>query len=206
MDYEKRYKDALANARLLMESNPSDEGLQNWVKSTFPELTKEEDERMRIFLIDYFDKLVDGKSEFSLEPETRRRIIEWLKQLGEQKDIQSNDELEFDNSSESTDWTYVCKDIFVEGVVLAQMKEKSDACNGYVLRTNPFLRADLYERFIKMSSIEGKASQWKPSDKHIGTLEYYMHHLVCNEHKEVLYSLMVELKELRRICKTKLNS
>ena len=197
MDYEKRYKDALANARLLMESNPSDEGLQNWVKDTFPELAKEEDEKMRIFLIDYFDKLVDGKSEFSLEPETRRRIIEWLKQLGEKKDIQSNDELETDNYSESTDWTYVSKDTFVEGVVLAQMKEKSDACNGYVLRTNPLLRAELYERFIKMSSIEGKDSQWKPSDKHIETLEYYMHRLACNEHKEALYSLMVELKELR---------
>lgn len=38
---------------------------------------------------------------------------------------------------------------------------------------------------------------WKPSDEQINTLEYYMHALVCNEHKEILFGLYSDLKELR---------
>ena len=37
---------------------------------------------------------------------------------------------------------------------------------------------------------------WKPSDKQMNTLEYYMHTLVCNEHKEVLFGLYADLKKL----------
>lgn len=28
---------------------------------------------------------------------------------------------------------------------------------------------------------------WKPSEEQMNTLEYYMHTLICNEHKEVLF-------------------
>ena len=38
---------------------------------------------------------------------------------------------------------------------------------------------------------------WKPSDEQMNTLEYYMHTLVCNEHKEVLFGLYADLKKLR---------
>lgn len=38
---------------------------------------------------------------------------------------------------------------------------------------------------------------WKPSDKQMNTLEYYMYTLVCNEHKEVLFGLYADLKKLR---------
>ena len=38
---------------------------------------------------------------------------------------------------------------------------------------------------------------WKPSDKQMRTLEHYMHTLVCNEHKEILFGLYSDLKELR---------
>ena len=37
---------------------------------------------------------------------------------------------------------------------------------------------------------------WKPSDEQMNTLEYYMHTLVCNEHKEVLFGLYADLKKL----------
>ena len=37
---------------------------------------------------------------------------------------------------------------------------------------------------------------WKPSEEHMNTLEYYMHTLVCNEHKEVLFGLYADLKKL----------
>ena len=37
---------------------------------------------------------------------------------------------------------------------------------------------------------------WKPSEDQMNTLEYYMHTLVCNEHKEVLFGLYADLKKL----------
>ena len=38
--------------------------------------------------------------------------------------------------------------------------------------------------------------RWKPMEEQIQTLEYYMHTLTCNEHKEVLFGLMEQLKAL----------
>lgn len=38
---------------------------------------------------------------------------------------------------------------------------------------------------------------WKPSEEQMNTLEYYMHTLICNEHKEVLFGLYADLKKLR---------
>lgn len=40
-------------------------------------------------------------------------------------------------------------------------------------------------------------NQWQPSDEQMNTLEYYMHTLVCNEHKEILFGLYTDLKKLR---------
>ena len=40
---------------------------------------------------------------------------------------------------------------------------------------------------------------WKPSEEQMNTLEYYMHTLVCNEHKEVLFGLYADLKKLMEI-------
>ena len=40
-------------------------------------------------------------------------------------------------------------------------------------------------------------STWKPSDKQMRTLEHYMHTLVCNEHKEILFGLYTDLKKLK---------
>ena len=38
---------------------------------------------------------------------------------------------------------------------------------------------------------------WKPSDEQMRTLEHYMHTLICNEHKEVLFGLYADLKKLK---------
>lgn len=38
---------------------------------------------------------------------------------------------------------------------------------------------------------------WKPSDEQMDALEYYMHTLVCNEYKEILFGLYADLKKLR---------
>lgn len=47
----------------------------------------------------------------------------------------------------------------------------------------------------KLKSIRPK-NTWKPSEDQMNTLEYYMHTLICNEHKEVLFGLYADLKKL----------
>jgi hypothetical protein len=42
----------------------------------------------------------------------------------------------------------------------------------------------------------GSQKYWKPSDEQMNTLEYYMHTLVCDEHKEILFGLYADLKKL----------
>ena len=38
---------------------------------------------------------------------------------------------------------------------------------------------------------------WKPSEEQMNTLEHYMHTLVCNEHKKILFGLYADLKKLK---------
>jgi hypothetical protein len=52
MDYEKRYNKLIDAIKYMMEANPHDEGLQNWVQDNVPELTESEDERIRKALIE----------------------------------------------------------------------------------------------------------------------------------------------------------
>jgi len=40
-------------------------------------------------------------------------------------------------------------------------------------------------------------STWKPSDRQMNVLEYYMHTLACNEHREILFGLYQDLKKLK---------
>ena len=47
MNYEEKYKEALKAVKELREANPSDDGIQNWVNEKFPELFKDEDEKIR---------------------------------------------------------------------------------------------------------------------------------------------------------------
>ena len=42
-------------------------------------------------------------------------------------------------------------------------------------------------------------STWKPTEKQMETLEYYMHTLLSNEHKEVLFGLYNDLKQLKDV-------
>ena len=79
MDYEQKYLEALQRAKKLVRNNSDHVLYEDDIKGIFPEIDKEEDERVRNFLIGYFDKLVDENSEWGLTKETRSRIITWLK-------------------------------------------------------------------------------------------------------------------------------
>ena len=78
MDYEQKYLEALQRAKKLVRNDSDHIIYENDIKGIFPEIDKEEDERVRNFLIGYFDKLVDENSEWGLTKETRSRIITWL--------------------------------------------------------------------------------------------------------------------------------
>ena len=53
-----------------------------------------------------------------------------------------------------------------------------------------------YNRFLSWLKSIKERYTWKPSEEQMNTLEYYMHTLVCNEHKEVLFGLYADLKKL----------
>lgn len=78
MDYKQKYLEALQRAKKLVRNDSDHVLYEDDIKGIFPEIDKEEDERVRNFLIGYFDKLVDENSEWGLTKETRSRIITWL--------------------------------------------------------------------------------------------------------------------------------
>ena len=54
-----------------------------------------------------------------------------------------------------------------------------------------------YNRFLSWLKSIKERYTWKPSDEQMNTLEYYIHNLICNEHKEVLFGLYADLKKLK---------
>lgn len=56
MDYEEKYNKLVEAVKVLQETNLSDEGIQNWVNDNVPELAESEDEKIRQWLIKYFNK------------------------------------------------------------------------------------------------------------------------------------------------------
>ena len=89
MDYEKKYNKLVNAIKVLQETNPSDEGVQNWVKDNVPELRESEDERIKKTLIDYFK---DYKTQEVIGIETffgipTDDIIAWLEKQRTSKQV-----------------------------------------------------------------------------------------------------------------------
>ena len=78
MDYEKLYKERLEWAKNTLEYTKVSQEVRECIESLFPELKKSEHEKVKNFLIGYFSKLVDEKSEWGLSKDTRNRILDWL--------------------------------------------------------------------------------------------------------------------------------
>lgn len=84
MDYEKKYKDLVKAVRLLQASNPSDDGIQNWVNknNNVPELKESEDRQHRKWILEYlYDGLRKTDEQFK---EQFKSAITWLEKQGEQ--------------------------------------------------------------------------------------------------------------------------
>lgn len=79
MDYKEKYDKLVEAVKVLQETNPSDEGIQNWVNDNVPELAESEDERIRKeFCKDIWTFIPNEKA---------HKYISWLEKQGEQKSI-----------------------------------------------------------------------------------------------------------------------
>ena len=78
MNYEQRYNELIDAIKEMMEANPHDEGLQNWVQDNVPELAESEDEKVRKELIRYC------KGINAITPEGVERVKRWLAWLEKQ--------------------------------------------------------------------------------------------------------------------------
>ena len=89
MDYEKRYNELIDAIKEMMEANPHDEGLQNWVHDNVPELAESEDEKIRKALIELVK--YSKKSCFEILKDKSFNIVSmdamlaWLEKQDEQK-------------------------------------------------------------------------------------------------------------------------
>ena len=60
MNYEKRYNELIDAIKEMMEANPHDEGLQNWVHDNVPELTESEEmNRKEIDLMRLYNRVLN---------------------------------------------------------------------------------------------------------------------------------------------------
>lgn len=86
MDYEKKYNNALIAVKKLQEANPNDEGIQNWIDDSFPELKESEDEKVRNELIDAIRGLWENDAlPMPLSVERKDKWIAWLEKQAERK-------------------------------------------------------------------------------------------------------------------------
>lgn len=84
-----RYNEALERARKLQE-NSKGMILKKWLWNIFPELKESEDERIRKWLIGYFNQyIIDGMPQVFGNGLNVKDVISWLEKQGEQKPANS---------------------------------------------------------------------------------------------------------------------
>ena len=81
MDYKTEYNKALEAIKELLDNNPSDEGIHNWVNDKFPWLLESEDEKIRKMIINH---LMQERG--SLSYDEAEEAIDWLEK--QDKNIQ----------------------------------------------------------------------------------------------------------------------
>ena len=128
----------------------------------------EEDENIRQWIISDIEKLLSLEKKSSI---IANKEIDWLKSLKDR--VQPLPKQEWSEEDEYCRHQLI---VFCENCMVQDAGAK---------RCAHWLKS-IKERYT-----------WKPSDKQINTLEYYMHTLVCNEHKEILFGLYTDLKKLK---------
>lgn len=193
----KDYKKILEGVvNIINTAEKSDIGFANictYIGENCPELKENDDERIRGNIIATIH-LYYGEP---LEDEAKE-MIAWLEKKGEQKIKTPEESLG------------IYSDTYNKIVDECIYGEQNPACSdeamwveisdllweGYKQSGSKFSWDDIRNWVIhKLKSIRLQ-KQWKPSDEQMNTLEYYMHTLICNVHKEVLFGLYADLKKL----------
>ncbi len=82
MNYEQKYNKLVNAVKILKETNPSDEGIQNWVNENVPELREGRDEEIRKALINVFATHKDYEMFFGVSV---KDIHAWLERQDKQR-------------------------------------------------------------------------------------------------------------------------
>lgn len=82
MDYEKKYKDALENARQEYNTTENVERKQ-WLEELFPELKDSEDEKFRKYILKCCEETIQANDRgLELSMDTTKKLKNWLEKQG----------------------------------------------------------------------------------------------------------------------------
>ena len=197
----KDYKKILEGVvNIINTAEKSDIGFANictYIGENCPELKESEDELM----IQYFKDLAPFDNADELYEKygfSHKDAIAWLEKQCEQKIKTPEESLGIDSDTYNK-----IVDECIYGEQKPDWSEKdNEHVNSLLKRLDGFCRKEFTttrfainedENWLK--SLKDKYT-WKPSKEQMNTLEYYMHTLICNEHKEVLFGLYADLKKL----------
>ena len=166
MDYEKKYKEALEMARDIHDGNPSSGTAITVCEQIFPELKRSEDERINEDLLTFLCDLHKLGKNDNFDRFTKSDCAKWITWLEKQKPVEWGEE-----------------DEKMLETVIEDITKLAGSCVSY------------HKDIDWLKSLRPQYNWW-PTEEQIKTLEYYMHVLQANEHKEVLFGLMEQLKEL----------
>ena len=168
-----------------------------YIGENCPELKESEDDRM----IQYFKDLAPFDNADELYEKygfSHKDAIAWLEKQCEQKIKTPEESLGIDSCT----YNKIVDECIYGEQNPAWSEKDNEHVNSLLKRLDGFCRKEFTttrfainedENWLK--SLKDKYT-WKPSKEQMNTLEYYMHTLVCNEHKEVLFGLYADLKKL----------
>lgn len=194
----KDYKKILEGVvNIINTAEKSDIGFANictYIGENCPELKESEDERIRGNIIATIH-LYYGEP---LEDEAKE-MIAWLEKQGEQKIKTPEESLGIDSDT----YNKIVDECIYGEQKPAWSEEYERNLQGIIdeIEANknnaPDYDVATYNRFLSWLKSLKERYTWKPSDEQMNTLEYYIHNLICNEHKEVLFGLYADLNKLR---------
>lgn len=86
MDYKERYNNIISQVIELNNSNQENSNIQDWIKTTFPEIFETHAEKIRKLLIEFFKTHYDISDIILDDDETSvKDIIDWLEQMKPQE-------------------------------------------------------------------------------------------------------------------------
>lgn len=169
MNYEQKYNKLVNAIKVLQETNPSDEGIQNWVNDNVPELRKSEDEKVRENIIHLVN--AHGQGRF------RESMLAWLEKQG-QKPVWSEED-------EKT----------VTGII-NDIQERLEDYPTEQLADIYFKEIKFLKSLKDRVGCEANCTtMWKPSEEQIGVIEAVINNRSFQRwHLNSLYEQLKKLK------------